>query len=66
MHFTKRSYLELLFIYSFLANDAFSKFSLLYPMIRQDAIELMFHLTNGISLLGAPKLIVASRPGVSK
>lgn len=41
--------------------DAFSKYCLLYPMMRQEASELKRHFANAISLFGAPKLIVADR-----
>ncbi|KAL0810648.1 hypothetical protein ABMA28_010755 [Loxostege sticticalis] len=47
--------------YVLIVIDAFSKFSLLYPMYRQDSNELKRHVTNAISLFGAPKLIVADR-----
>lgn len=41
--------------------DAFSKFTLLYPMFRQDAAELKRAVSNAISLFGTPKLLVADR-----
>lgn len=47
--------------YILIVIDAFSKFCLLYTMYRQDSDELKRHITNVISLFGAPKLIVADR-----
>lgn len=41
--------------------DAFSKYTLLYPMIRQDTVELKLNVSNTVSLFGTPKLIVADR-----
>lgn len=41
--------------------DAFTKYSLLYPMVRQDAEELKRAVSNAISLFGVPKLLVTDR-----
>lgn len=47
--------------YVLIIVDAFSKYCLFYPMLRQEASELKRHFTNAISLFGTPKLIVADR-----
>lgn len=41
--------------------DAFSKYTLLYPIYRQDVSELLRTITNAISLFGVPKLIVTDK-----
>lgn len=41
--------------------DAFTKFSLLYSVRKQDVSELKRTFTNAISLFGVPKLLVADR-----
>lgn len=41
--------------------DAFTKYCLLYPIFRQDAVELKRVMANAVSLFGVPKLIVADR-----
>lgn len=47
--------------YVLIVVDAYSKYCLLYPMYKQDAVELKRHITNTVSLFGTPKLIVADR-----
>lgn len=41
--------------------DAFTKYSLLYPINRQDADELKRAISNAVSLFGVPKLLVTDR-----
>lgn len=41
--------------------DSYSKFSLLYPLYRQDANDLKRVFNNAISLFGVPKLLVCDR-----
>lgn len=41
--------------------DSFTKYTLLYPMYRQDVEELLKVFTNAISLFGVPKLIVTDK-----
>lgn len=41
--------------------DAFSKYSLLYPIYRQDASELKRAVTQAISLFGVPKLMITDK-----
>lgn len=49
------------FKYVLIVVDAFSKYSLLYSLYRQDADELKRAFTNAISLFGTPSLIVSDR-----
>lgn len=49
------------FKYVLLIIDAYSKYCLLYPMIKQDADELQSCFYNAISLFGTPKLIVCDK-----
>lgn len=44
-----------------LVVDAFTKYCLLYPIVRQDAEELKRAASNAISLFGVPKLLVVDR-----
>lgn len=41
--------------------DSFTKYSLLYPMFRQDTSELKRAVSNAISLFGVPRLLVMDR-----
>lgn len=41
--------------------DSFSKFTLLYPISRQDAVELKRIITQAISLFGVPKLMITDK-----
>lgn len=41
--------------------DAFTKYTLLYPVYRQDVGELLRVFTNAVSLFGTPKLIVTDK-----
>lgn len=41
--------------------DAFTKYSLLYPIYRQDATELKRVITQAVSLFGVPKLMVTDK-----
>lgn len=41
--------------------DSFTKFSLLYPIFRQDVGELKRTFVNAISLFGVPKLLITDR-----
>lgn len=49
------------FKFVLLIVDAFTKYTLLYPIYRQDVEELLRVFTNAVSLFGAPKLIVTDR-----
>lgn len=44
-----------------LVIDAFTKYTLLYPICRQDVEELLKVVTNAISLFGVPKLFVTDK-----
>lgn len=41
--------------------DAYTKYTLLYPLYRQDVDELLRVATNAVSLFGAPKLFVTDK-----
>lgn len=41
--------------------DAFTKYCLLYPITRQDVVELKRVVTNAVALFGVPKLLVTDR-----
>lgn len=49
------------FKFVLLIVDAFTKYTLLYPIKRQDVEELLRVFTNAVSLFGAPKMVVTDR-----